>query len=109
MDSVLHELREKGVTEGELDRAKKAFIAEFVYESDSQSALARRYAEGALLGQTIEVVNDFPAAIARVTVADIARVAAKHLDIRNSVTGTLIPVPSEPEREAALKPGPGKL
>src|SRR5215468_8831885 len=109
MDSVLHELREKGVTESELDRAKKAFIAEFVYESDSQSALARRYAEGALLGQTIEEVNDFPAAIARVTVADIARVAAKHLDIRNSVTGTLIPVPSEPEREAALKPGPGKL
>ena len=68
-----------------------------------------RVAEGALLGQTIEEVNDFPAAIARVTVEDIARVAAKHLDIRNSVTGTLIPVPSEPEREAALKPGPGKL
>ena len=109
MDSVLHELREKGVTESELDRAKKAFIAEFVYESDSQSALARRYAEGALLGQTIEQVDDFPAAIARVTVADIARVVAKHLDIRNSVTGTLIPVPSEPEREAALKPEPGKL
>jgi zinc protease len=109
MDSVLHELREKGVTEGELDRAKKAFIAEFVYESDSQSALARRYAEGALLGQTIEEVNDFPAAIARVTVEDIARVAAKHLDIRNSVTGTLIPVPSEPEREAGLKPQADKL
>jgi zinc protease len=109
MDSVLHELREKGVTESELDRAKKAFIAEFVYESDSQSALARRYAEGALLGQTIEQVNGWPAAIARVTVEDIARVAAKHLDIRNSVTGTLIPVPSEPEREAALKPGAGKL
>jgi zinc protease len=109
MDGVLHELREKGVTQSELDRAKKAFIAEFVYESDSQSALARRYAEGALLGQTIEEVNDFPAAIARVTVADIARVTAKHLDIRNSVTGTLIPVPSEPEREAALKPEPGKL
>jgi zinc protease len=109
MDSVLHELREKGVTEGELDRAKKAFIAEFVYESDSQSALARRYAEGALLGQTIEEVNDFPAAIARVSVEDIARVAAKHLDIRNSVTGTLIPVPSEPEREAGLKPRADKL
>jgi zinc protease len=109
MDGVLHELREKGVTQSELDRAKKAFIAEFVYESDSQSALARRYAEGALLGQTIAEVNDFPAAIARVSVEDIARVTAKHLDIRNSVTGTLIPVPSEPEREAALKPEPGKL
>ena len=109
MDRVLHELREKGVTASELDRAKKAFIAEFVYESDSQSALARRYAEGALLGQTIEQVNDWPAAIARITADDIARVAAKHLDIRNSVTGTLIPVPSEPESTAALKPIAGKL
>src|SRR4051794_38271278 len=32
VDRVLHELREKGVTKDELDRAKKAFIAEFVYE-----------------------------------------------------------------------------
>jgi len=109
MDRVLHELRENGVTANELDRAKKAFIAEFVYESDSQSALARRYAEGALLGQTIEQVNDWPAAIARVTADDIARVAVKHLDIRNSVTGTLIPVASEPEgTAAAVKPVAGK-
>ena len=30
----------------ELERAKKAFIAEFIYESDSQASLARRYGEG---------------------------------------------------------------
>src|SRR5882724_315809 len=74
IDRVLHELREKPVTADELDRAKKAFIAEFVYESDSQSALARRYAEGLLLGQTIEQVNSWPAAIAKVTSEDISRV-----------------------------------
>jgi zinc protease len=97
------------VTANELDRAKKAFIAEFVYESDSQSALARRYAEGALLGLTIDQVNEWPAAITKVTAEDIARVAVKHLDIRNSVTGTLIPVPSEADSTAALKPAAGKL
>ena len=43
---VLHELREKPVTDDELERAKKAFIAEFIYELDSQSSLARRYGEG---------------------------------------------------------------
>ena len=104
VDRVLHELREKGVTKDELDRAKKAFIAEFVYESDSQSALARRYAEGMLLGLTIDQVNDWPAAIARVTAEDVQRVAAKHFDIRHSVTGRLIPTPPEPESTAALKP-----
>src|SRR5262249_58753884 len=108
MDRVLHELREKGVTANELDRAKKAFIAELVYESDSQSALARRSAEGALLGLTIDQVNAWPTAITRVTAEDIARVAVKHLDIRNSVTGTLIPVPSEADSTAALNPAAGK-
>jgi zinc protease len=109
VDRVLHELREKGVTADELTRAKKAFIAEFVYESDSQSALARRYAEGMLLDMTIEQVNDWPAAIAKVTAEDISRVAAKHLDIRHSVTGKLIPAPSEAENAAALTPAAGKL
>ena len=32
-----------GVTEAELNRAKSNYIAEYVYDSDSQSSLARRY------------------------------------------------------------------
>ena len=105
IDRVLHELREKGVTADELERAKKAFIAEFIYESDSQSALARRYGEGLLLGLTIEQINNWPDAIAKVTAEDIKRVAAKYLDIRHSVTGRLIPTPPEPESgRTPLKP-----
>lgn len=93
IDRVLHELREKPVTADELDRAKKAYISDFIYESDSQSAMARRYGEGLLLGLTIEQIDNWPEAIAKVTVADIQRAAVKHLDIRRSVTGTLIPAP----------------
>jgi zinc protease len=80
-----------------------------VYESDSQSALARRYAEGMLLGLTVEQVNDWPSAIAKVTAEDITRVAAKYLDIRHSVTGKLIPTPPEPESAAVAKPAANKL
>ena len=105
---MLHELREKGVTADELERAKKAFIADFIYESDSQSALARRYGEGMLIGLTIEQINDWPAAIAKVTAEDVKRAADKHLDIRRSVTGRLIPVAPEPESGAALKPASGR-
>ena len=108
IDRVLHELREKGVTADELERAKKAFIADFVYESDSQSALARRYGEGMLLGLTIEQINDWPTAIAKVTAEDVKRAAVKHLDIRRSVTGRLIPAAPEPESGAALKPAAGR-
>jgi zinc protease len=103
IDRVLHELREHGVTAAELERAKKAFIADFIYESDSQSALARRYAQGKLLGMTIEQIDAFPATIAKVTVEDVKRVAVKHLDIRHSVTGWLIPTASEPEPSTATK------
>jgi len=101
IDRVLHELRQSPVSADELERAKKAFIADFVYETDSQSALARRYGEGLVLGLTIEQINDWPVAIAKVTADDIKRVADKYLDIRSSVTGTLLPVPADPETEAA--------
>jgi len=107
IDRVLHELRQNGVTADELQRAKKAFISEFIYESDSQSQLARRYGEGLLIGQTIEQINNWPTAISKVSREDISRVADKHLDIRNSVTGTLIPVSPEAEADTA-KPASNK-
>ncbi len=108
IDRVVHELREKGVTAEELERAKKAFVAEFIYESDSQSALARRYAQGALIGLTIDQINDWPVAIGKVTAEDVRRAAVKHLDIRRSVTGRLMPTSPEPEADAALKPAANK-
>jgi zinc protease len=105
---VLHELRETGVTPQELDRAKKALIADYVYESDSQTALARRYAEGALLGLSIEQVDSWPENIRKVTAEDVRRAAIQHFDIRRSVTGTLIPAPAEAESGPALKPAADK-
>jgi zinc protease len=97
----VHDLRENGVTEAELERAKKQFIAEFVYESDSQQTLARRYGAGLALGLTVAQIDSWPGEIAKVTLADIKRVAQKYLDIRHSVTGTLIPVPAEAEAPSA--------
>jgi zinc protease len=101
MDRVVHDLRENGVTELELERAKRQYIAEFVYESDSQSTLARRYGEALALGLSIEQVNSWPTAIGKVTLEEVKQVAAKYFDIRRSVTGTLIPAPSGPENMAA--------
>ena len=49
IDRVLHEMREKGVTAEELDRAKRAFIADFVYEfgqpKRTRQALRRGHAD----------------------------------------------------------------
>jgi zinc protease len=103
IDRVLHELRHTSVTANELDRAKKSFISEFIYESDSQSQLARRYGEGLLIGQTIDQINNWPAAISKITAQDILRVANTHLDLRSSVTGTLLPVAPDAEADTVPK------
>jgi zinc protease len=105
MDRVVGELRERGVTQAELDRAKKQFLAEFVYELDSQESLARRYGSGLALGLTVDQIDRWPETIAKVTLADLKRAAGKHLDPRRSVTGTLVPVNPEPETIAAPTPG----
>ena len=101
MDRVVHDLRENGVTEAELERAKKQFLAEFVYEFDSQESLGRRYGSGLALGLTVDRINSWPAEIAKVTPAQVKDAAAKYLDIRRSVTGTLIPASSGPESTTA--------
>ncbi|MBO0764420.1 MAG: insulinase family protein [Hyphomicrobiaceae bacterium] len=97
IDRVVHELRENGATQAELDRAKKQFLAEFVYESDSQEAMARRYGSALALGLTVEQIDSWPETIAKVTLADLKQAAIKYLDIRSSVTGTLVPVNPDPE------------
>ena len=109
IDRVVHDLRENGVTEAELERAKKQFLAEFVYESDSQEQLARRYGSGLALGMTIDQINSWPAAIAKVTVAQVKEAAAKYLDIRRSVTGTLVPAARDPRTSPRLQRRPKRV
>jgi zinc protease len=56
---------------------------------------------------TVEEIDRWPETMAKVTLDDVKRAAAKHLDMRHSVTGTLVPVSAEPHRVAAPKPGAG--
>lgn len=93
--AVLSEIKEKGVTAEELARAKSNYLADYVYESDSQNTLARRYGWGLVVGRTIAQIDAWPDDIAKVKLEDVQRVAQKYFDIRRSVTGTLLPVPAE--------------
>jgi zinc protease len=104
IDAVLDEIRTGGVTEAELDRAKKSYLAEYIYESDNQTSLARRYGWSLTVGRTLKDIEEWPARISKVTLADVKKVAAKYLDIRHSVTGTLIPIAPEPTPKAEGNP-----
>ena len=104
LDGVIAEVRENGVTEAELTRAKNSYIATYTYENDNQMTLARRYGWALSLGRTIEQVENWPEAIAKVTTEDVKKVAQKYLDPRRSVTGLLIPTP--PEQAKIGQPNP---
>ena len=74
-----------------MKRAKSSYIADFIYESDNQATLARRYGWALSVGRTVADVEGWPERIAQVTREDVQRVAAQYLDLRGSVTGYLIP------------------
>jgi zinc protease len=108
IDAVLAEVKEKGVTSEELERAKKAYIAEYIYESDNQATLARRYGWAMTLGQTLAAIDGWPKAIAAVTADQIKEAARTHLELRRSVTGTLIPISADNDAAAPAKAGQPK-
>ncbi len=91
VDGVLEDIRANGVTEVELARAKKALLADYVYESDNQASLARRYGWGVAVRRSIKDIEDWPQAISKVTLTDVKHAADTYLDLRRSVTGYLEP------------------
>jgi zinc protease len=90
-DAVLADLVKNGVTEQELTRAKNSYLADYVYDSDNQATLARRYGWNLAVGRTVADVEAWPANISKVTADDVKKVAAKYLDLKDSVTGYLVP------------------
>ena len=82
VDGVLDDIRKNGVTELELERAKKALLADYIYESDNQANLARRYGWAVAIGRSPADVEGWPAALAKVTTDDIKKAAENYLDAR---------------------------
>ena len=91
VDDVLAEIVKNGVTAAELARAKSSYLADYIYDSDNQATLARRYGWSLAVGRTVADVEAWPANISKVTADDVKKVAAQYLNMRDSVTGYLIP------------------
>jgi zinc protease len=91
IDAAIADIAANGVTDAELDRAKKAYLAEFIYQSDNQASLARRYGWALTVGATVRDVEEWPDRLSKITAADV-KAAVRHLNILRSVTGTMLPV-----------------
>ncbi len=90
IDAVIAEVIAKGVTAGELERAKTRLIADAVYAHDSQASMARWYGEALTTGSTVSDVEHWPDRIRAVTAQQVQDAARQWLDKRRSVTGYLI-------------------
>ncbi|MEQ1670219.1 MAG: pitrilysin family protein [Hyphomicrobium sp.] len=106
-DSVFADIAKNGVTAAELERAKSSYIADYVYDSDNQATLARRYGWNLAVGRTVADIEGWPAAISKVSLDDVKKAAAQYLDIRHSVTGYLVPDKSGVAQQRAAPPASG--
>ena len=91
IDVAIAQFIKEGPNEEELELAKNAMIASYVYSADNQAGLAQRYGSNLVIGRTIADIEEWPDRVAKVTAADVKKVAAKYLVLETSVTGFLIP------------------
>jgi zinc protease len=95
MEAIIADIRDNGVTEEELDRAKRSAVAQAIYSLDSQTALANIVGRSLIVGSSLEDVQNWPSRIQAVTAADVQDVAAKYLQVDRSATGYLEPADGE--------------
>jgi zinc protease len=94
-DRLIDDLILNGVTAEELERAKTSEVANLIYASDSQQSLAHTYGWHLATGRSVEDVEARSERLKAVTREEVQAVASKYLERKRSVTGYLIPIPSQ--------------
>jgi zinc protease len=89
MDAVIDDLVQNGISEEELARAKRSAIAQAIYSLDNQGTLANIVGQALAVGQNLDTVQNWPARVQAVTVAEVQAAARKYLRSEASATGYL--------------------
>jgi zinc protease len=91
VDAELQKIVKDGVSEDELERAKKRLTTSAVYARDSLGTGARALGAALAIGRTVEDVEAWPDRISAVTAAQVLA-AARHVFVEtSSVTSLLLP------------------
>lgn len=91
IDAEIAKIAADGVTEDELEKAKKRFVRSMIFARDEQSGMARIYGSTLTTGGTVEDIASWPDRVRAVTVEDVKAAAVRWLDERRSVAGYLLP------------------
>ena len=78
LKSELNKLIESGVTQDEVDRARKSILNSFVFNFDSKGEVINRLLTYAYYGYPADFLMTYKAGIEAVTVADVNRVAGEY-------------------------------
>lgn len=100
----LEKLLKDGVSQEEVDRAKRSMIASSIYAQDSQSGLARLFGSALTTGQTVENVQTWPAQVQAVTPEDVLNAARTYL-AAVPVTGELRSPQPDADTDTSKKAG----
>jgi zinc protease len=92
IDEVIADLQANGITEEELERAKRSAIAQAIYSLDNQRSLVNIVGQSLTVGRELEDVQEWPARIQAVTAELVQQVAQKYLRVESSATGYLEPL-----------------
>ncbi len=87
-------LLEDGVSEEEVEVAKRRMIAQAVYARDALDTGPRIFGRALTTGQTVADVEAWPERIAAVTAEQVNAAARAVFDDRHSATGVLLPKPT---------------
>ena len=87
-------LLEDGVSEEEVETAKKRMIAQAVYARDALDTGPQIFGRALTTGQTVADVEAWPDRIAAVTAEQVNAAAKAVFDDRRSATGVLLPKPT---------------
>jgi zinc protease len=98
----IHRLQVEPPSDIELQRAKNQIEAAYIFEQDSNFRQAMLLGEAETIGAGWRKVSQFVERTRAVTAQDVQRVAAQYLTPDMRTTGTLIPIPSQPQ--SALPP-----
>lgn len=84
-------IREEGVSEEELDRAKNRFTRSLIFARDNQAGMARIYGSTLTTGGKVGDVEAWPDRVRAVTAEQVRDAARRYLRFERSVTGYLLP------------------
>jgi zinc protease len=91
INKQIERIAKDGVTDDELEKAKKRFVRATIFARDRQISMANMYGSALATGATVQDLQEWPDRIGKVTAEEVRAAAVRYLQPSISTTGYLLP------------------